>query len=522
MDNSSNNMRNSSIVIPSPEFDFDRIRLADPISIQGGSYFTKIQCDSIPLYIQTPKCITKQGFVKSGKKIYSDLVFNNNDETFVQWLIDLETRCEELIYQKSSDWFQNPLELDDIESAFNPSVKIHKTGNYILRTNVKLNSLTNEPLLKLYNENEHVLTMDDVIPDTNIIVILELKGVKFTTRNFQLDVEMKQVMVLNKDIFESCLIKTTQLAPDTDTDTSLGESVVSPQTSDTIDILSKPAADGVSDEIDTIDEVEVSLGKIDTLNTEDVMGQLDTLDVGVDDTKNDLIDVGGVNQENNDSDGYSDSDEDSENSENSEYDEPIAKLTLGDDINLDTVETIGAIGRSGKDNVEEHEQIATANILSETKPQLVDRTNDIVGDVDTILLQDTSNNLAELIDDIEDLPVRGDEVIQASVSSLAEDKLVDDILEDIKPSSFEDLQEYNVDTDLADGDVMSLKKPSEYYYELYKQVRETARQQKKSALESYLQAKNIKNTYMLDDISDTSDDVQYIDSDMEEDAAEAD
>ena len=67
-----------------------------------------------------------------------------------------------------------------------------------------------------------------------------------------------------------------------------------------------------------------------------------------------------------------------------------------------------------------------------------------------------------------------------------------------------------------DKEVLELKKPSEYYYELYKKVRETARQQKQLALENYMKAKNIKNSYMLDDISDTSDEIQNIGSDIDE------
>ncbi len=209
MENNPPQMRNNNIVIPDSQFNYENLHLADPISIQGGSYFTKITNNQFPLYVQTPKCMTLKGFVKSGKKIHSDLIFNNNDDVFIQWLVDLESKCEDLLYQKSSDWFQSPLELDDIQNAFNSCVKIQKTGNYILRTNVKINSLTQDPLIRIYNESENILSMEDVIPDTNIIVILEIKGVKFTSKNFQLDAEMKQVMVLNKDLFENCLIRPT-------------------------------------------------------------------------------------------------------------------------------------------------------------------------------------------------------------------------------------------------------------------------------------------------------------------------
>ena len=43
-----------------------------------------------------------------------------------------------------------------------------------------------------------------------------------------------------------------------------------------------------------------------------------------------------------------------------------------------------------------------------------------------------------------------------------------------------------------------LKKPNQVYLELYKEARTKAKQAKKNAIISYLEAKNIKKTYMLD------------------------
>ena len=53
--------------------------------------------------------------------------------------------------------------------------------------------------------------MSHITVETNIISILEIQGIKFTSRNFQIEIELKQVMVLNNEpIFNSCLIKTTK------------------------------------------------------------------------------------------------------------------------------------------------------------------------------------------------------------------------------------------------------------------------------------------------------------------------
>lgn len=201
-----------NIIIPNNKFDFSRISLAHPIGIQGGAYFTKIEYNNKPLYIQTTKSLTRQAFVKSGKKYYCDLMFDNNSSELINWFEKLEERCQKLIFSKSDAWFEGTLEESDVESAFNPVVRLYKSGKfYLVRTNIKNNSMTNEHVIKIYNEREIPLAITDVTAENNIICILEILGIKFTSRNFQIEIEMKQVMVLdNEPIFDNCLIKSSR------------------------------------------------------------------------------------------------------------------------------------------------------------------------------------------------------------------------------------------------------------------------------------------------------------------------
>ena len=197
-----------NIISPNDDFDFSSIYLGYPTS-QNGSFFTKIYCQGKPLYIQTPKSQTKQGFVKNGKKIYSELMFSNNENVFIKWLENLETKCQEMIYEKNDDWFQEKLELHDIESAFTNLIKVYRSGkNYLLRTNVKLNQNTNEPAIKIYNENETTLTIEDITNDKNVISVIEIQGIKFSSKSFQIEIELKQMMLLldNEILFDKCII----------------------------------------------------------------------------------------------------------------------------------------------------------------------------------------------------------------------------------------------------------------------------------------------------------------------------
>ena len=204
-----NKVRMDNIIEPNDTFDFSSISLAHPTGIQGGAYFTKIQHSDKPLYIQTPKGLTKQGFIPNGKKMYTDLMFDNNNDPFIRWLENLETKCQELIFAKGDVWFENPLDKNDIETAFASPMCIYKSGKfYLVRVNIKVNSTTNVPNIKIYGENENPMTIDDIKDDTKIISIVEIQGIKFTSRNFQIELELKQMMILNTEVlFEQCLIK---------------------------------------------------------------------------------------------------------------------------------------------------------------------------------------------------------------------------------------------------------------------------------------------------------------------------
>ena len=196
------------IIHPTESFDFSKLILALPVGIQGGSYFTKIEYNKKPLYIETTKSQTRQGIVKTGKKYYSDLMFDKNSETLINWFENLEEKCKKLIYEKKDSWFQGSLEENDIDLAFNSILKVYKSGKYYLvRTNIKSNK-DESPLIKIYNEQEIPLTSDYITSETNIISILEIQGIKFTSRNFQFEIELKQVLVLNSEpLFDNCLIK---------------------------------------------------------------------------------------------------------------------------------------------------------------------------------------------------------------------------------------------------------------------------------------------------------------------------
>ena len=189
------------------QFPFEKITLITPTAMAGGVYFSKILINKKQLYIQSPKCKTKQGIIKSGKKNYADLVFTNDDEEFIQWIESFEQTVKKHIYTNREKWFDMDLDEDDVDNYFSPTVKFFKSGKqYIMRVNIS-QRIGSSPL-KIYDENEMNVEMESINENTQLITILEIQGVRCSTKSFQIDIELKQIMVLKPvNLFEKCIIK---------------------------------------------------------------------------------------------------------------------------------------------------------------------------------------------------------------------------------------------------------------------------------------------------------------------------
>lgn len=188
------------------EFPFSKLVLLKPTSVQGGNYFIKFRINELPLYIQTPKCNTKQGILKAGKKYFSDLLFTNEDEPFIQWIEKLENYSQKYIYDNRETWFDTELDLHDIENSFSSCVKLYKSGKYYLvRTYVP--TQLGKCVLKIYDEAEEIISPEEINDTTNVITILEFQGIKCSARSFQIEIEIKQMLVLpTSNLFEKCIL----------------------------------------------------------------------------------------------------------------------------------------------------------------------------------------------------------------------------------------------------------------------------------------------------------------------------
>lgn len=202
-----------AILEPNNTFDFQKLKLTTPILVSGGNHFIKYVINNMPLYIQPPKCKVKNGILKAGKKMYCDLMFTIENEMFIQWLENLENFSKKYIFENREKWFETSLDEHDIDNSFTSPLKLYKSGKfYIVRVNIP--TILGKSNMKIYDEHENSLNIEDIKEDSNICCILELQGIKCAPRSFQLEIEIKQLLLLEPvNLFEKCILKGKQQQP---------------------------------------------------------------------------------------------------------------------------------------------------------------------------------------------------------------------------------------------------------------------------------------------------------------------
>ena len=111
---------------------------------------------------------------------------------------------------------------------------------------------------------------------------------------------------------------------------------------------------------------------------------------------------------------------------------------------------------------------------------------------------------------IEEAPIEEAPLVEAPVSDVSSTLVSagdnaslsnEETLEDSKQSELVD-----IDLPIPEGEPMNLRKPNEIYYEIYQAAKDKAIKMRRAAVEAYLETKEIKSKYMLEDIEDSDED----------------
>lgn len=388
-------------------FPFDDLKLSNPIAQSGGTYLIRFSHDNKPIYIQPPKCFSKQGVIHSNRKFFIDLMFSNENVSFMEFLEKLEENSQQYIFKNKENWFEGDIEYSDIENFFQSPSKMYKSGKYYLVRTI-IPSVLGKPQLTIYDENENSIELPSLTNEDPTMSILEVCGIKCSARTFQIVLEVKQMMKLQKqNNFSKCLFSSK---PNSIEEPSKGTDIVEAEASEKSDEVLDIILQGKS-----VQEESSKLNLVENEPIEDVIEEA-TEEVG----ENELLLIEDVQ-------------------ENEVSDEPM--LEPENQIKMDI----------------EENQIKMDIGDNQIKMDIEDKN------------QMFSQNLKELELCVDDLEVQ---------------------------------------------EPFSINERKDVYYKMYKDARKKAKIAKELALASYLEARNIKNTYMLEDIenSDSEDESETIES----------
>jgi hypothetical protein len=250
-----------NIVEPTSNYEFSQLMCISPSSLGGGNYFIRLlqKSGQKPLYIQPPKCSTKQGILKSGKKMYTDLLFKHEDEPFHEFLESLETFCKNQLFHYREKWFDSSLTEDVIEESFLPVSKMYKSGKFhCIRAQIP--TRLGKSSLKVFDEDEQEVSLESINNTSSILTIVEVQGIRCSARSFQLDLEIKQMMSLKPvDLFETCLF--SKKSPKPSTSTAISSTVIPTPEIETIEEhieepIVIPTNDVVVEDVSSYEDVE--------------------------------------------------------------------------------------------------------------------------------------------------------------------------------------------------------------------------------------------------------------------------
>ena len=270
----------------------------------------------------------------------------------------------------------------------NPIMRSYRSGkNILIRTHIKNSRCV------VFDENERTINLEDLKSDDYIIPLINIDGIKFTSKDFRIEIYLTQIMVLiPQDEFEkNCLIKIENK-------------------------IDKNKSQINNNNLEQIDKIE---------NIENI------LDYSKDNSNN------------------------SNNSNTSN--------TSNNNVNLK--------GSLEKDSLEK-----------------------------SSLEKDSLENNSSENSSLEKDALEKDSLENSSLEKKSLEKIESE--KDINNLQVVDLDILDI-SDISES--VDLKKPNEVYYEIYKSAKKKAKELRQNSIQAYLEAKNIKIKYGLDELEDSDD-----------------
>jgi len=180
----------------------------------GSYYYSSINYDNKPLHIQSPKMkcnCTSEEIIAKGNLECETL---NDGFDLYDFFLNIEDKNIKETFKKNEEWFGKEIPLDMIDDMYKRTIKAVKK-DHKPQFSFKVPISKGRLQCQIYDNTNICLDINKITPDSEIVFILHIRGLKFLKQHYYCDCYISQIKVyLPKEqkynVFSECVIEDEQ------------------------------------------------------------------------------------------------------------------------------------------------------------------------------------------------------------------------------------------------------------------------------------------------------------------------
>ena len=177
------------------DLDLKKINYKKPEK-QGLVYYSGIDYNNEPFYLQTPKMICKKNGLEilESKNNTLEIQTMNTDFAFYDSLVNLDELNVKKTFENNKEWFGKGIPLEVIDNMYKRTNKpVKKNSKPIFW--FKMPFIKDKIQCQVYDQKKNCLDFKTIKEGSEVICILHIKGLKFLKQHYYCDIYISQVKV---------------------------------------------------------------------------------------------------------------------------------------------------------------------------------------------------------------------------------------------------------------------------------------------------------------------------------------
>ena len=187
-------------IIKCDDVDISEINYMNPEKINQ-SYFASMNYSnkSQPLYIQTPKlkCKTNISDLKDKKIPYLEVEVPRDKMYIYDFLLSLDDNNIKKTVENSQEWFGKEIPLEAIDDMYKRTTRPFKK-NTLPSIRLRLPTIKNDIKCGVYNQHRVFVGLDQVTDNSDVVIILHIRGLKILKTTYYCDCYISQIKVFQE------------------------------------------------------------------------------------------------------------------------------------------------------------------------------------------------------------------------------------------------------------------------------------------------------------------------------------